>query len=102
MISWNLLEKVMDKIRSHLIIQGRVQGVWFRESTRREASSLGVYGWVKNRPDGTVEVLVEGPVEEVKKLVRWCHHGPSSAVVRSVQEKEGPWTGEFDSFDVTF
>jgi acylphosphatase len=92
----------MDKIRRRLIIQGRVQGVWFRESTRREAAGLGVYGWVRNRPDGTVEVLVEGPEEKVEKLVLWCHHGPSSAMVSSVHEKEEIWIGEFDSFDISF
>jgi acylphosphatase len=55
----------MDNIRVRLIIQGRVQGVWFRDSTRREAMSLGVNGWVKNCRDGSVEVLAEGPEERV-------------------------------------
>ncbi len=50
----------MENKRVHMIIKGRVQGVWFRESTRREAVSLGIKGWVRNLPDGTVEVLAEG------------------------------------------
>ena len=92
----------MAKIRMHLIIEGRVQGVWFRESTRREAASLGVSGWVRNRPEGTVEVVAEGMEEKVKKLVSWCHHGPSSALVREVYEKEEEWVGEFDGFDISY
>ena len=92
----------MAKIRMHLIIEGRVQGVWFRESTRREAASLGVSGWVRNRPEGTVEVVAEGMEEKVKKLVSWCHHGPPSALVRKVHEKEEGWVGEFDGFDISY
>ncbi len=92
----------MNNIRVRLIIEGRVQGVWFRESTRRKASGLGVRGWVKNRPDWTVEVLAEGPEDRVKGLVSWCHHGPSAAGVNRVQETEEKWQGEFDSFDIVF
>jgi len=65
----------VDNIRVRLIIEGRVQGVWFRESTRREAERLGVRGWVRNRREGSVEVVAEGPEESVRKLVDWCHHG---------------------------
>jgi acylphosphatase len=91
-----------NNIRVRLIIEGRVQGVWFRESTRREASRLGVVGWVKNRPDGKVEVLAEGPEERVRNLVIWCHHGPASARVSRVRETEEAWRGEFSSFDVVY
>ncbi|HDZ89530.1 MAG: acylphosphatase [Deltaproteobacteria bacterium] len=92
----------MDRVRVHLIIEGRVQGVWFRESTRREAVSLRVYGWVKNLPDGTVEALIEGPEDQVKKLVSWCHEGPPSAKVTRVRERPETWQGEFSSFDIAF
>ena len=85
-----------------LIIKGRVQGVWFRESTRIEAVSLGVFGWVKNLPDGTVEVLAEGPEEGVKGLVSWCHHGPPVARVDQIHEKYQEWQGEVQSFDIVF
>ncbi len=91
-----------NNIRVRLIIEGRVQGVWFRESTRREASRLGVVGWVKNRPDGKVEVLAEGPEEAVRNLVTWCHHGPSTARVNRVRETEEAWRGEFASFDIVY
>jgi len=92
----------MADIRVRLIIKGRVQGVWFRESTRRQAVSLAVTGWVKNRPDGAVEVMAEGPEEQVKELVSWCHHGPPSARVDKIHKTEEKWTGEFDSFDVVY
>jgi len=92
----------MANIRVRLIIEGRVQGVWFRDSTRREADRLGVCGWVRNRPDGTVEVLAEGQEERVGKLVAWCYHGPQGAVVTRVQETEESWEGEFDSFNIVF
>lgn len=92
----------MDNIRARLIIQGRVQGVWFRDSTRREAMKLGVTGWVKNRRDGGVEVVAEGPEERVKQLVAWCHHGPSYAKVTDVLQTNEEWQGEFGSFDIVF
>ena len=92
----------MDNTRVRLIIEGRVQGVWFRGSARREATRLGVTGWAKNRYDGRVEVLAEGPADKVDKLVTWCHHGPSAARVTHVQEIREEWMGEFDSFDIVF
>jgi acylphosphatase len=92
----------MDNIRVRLIIQGRVQGVWFRDSTRREAIHLGVTGWVKNRRDGGVEVVAEGLEDGVKQLVVWCHQGPSHARVTDVLQTREEWQGEFDSFDIVF
>ncbi len=90
----------MDEIRVRLIIEGRVQGIWFRDSTMQEALGLGVRGWVKNRMDGGVEVLAEGPEKQVGQLVAWCHHGPSRARVTKVYETTEDWQGEFDSFDI--
>ena len=92
----------MDNIRKHLIIEGRVQGVCFRESTRRKAVFLGVSGWVKNRSDGAVEALLEGPRETVSRLVAWCQGGPSAANVTKVHEAEEPWQGEFGSFEILY
>jgi len=92
----------MDNIRTHLIIEGRVQGVWFRDSTRTEATRLNLTGWVKNRFDGSVELVAEGPRDKVKKLIEWCHHGPPSARVSGVHEIKEDFTGEFDSFRITF
>ena len=76
----------MGNIRAHLIIEGRVQGVFFRDSTRREAIKLGLKGWVKNRFDGSVEVVAEGPMGKVEQLIQWSHHGPPSARVTRLHE----------------
>jgi acylphosphatase len=92
----------MAQIRRRLIIEGRVQGVFFRDSTRQEARSLQLTGWVKNRRDGGVEVIVEGPEDSVRRLIRWCHQGPPAANVNRVEEIEEERTGEFYSFDVVF
>ena len=92
----------MDNIRVRLIIRGRVQGVWFRGSTRREAFSLGLAGWVRNLPDGSVEAVVEGPEDRVRRLVSWCKTGPPAAKVSWVEEIREPWKGEFSDFDIVF
>ncbi|HIC85819.1 MAG TPA: acylphosphatase [Desulfobacterales bacterium] len=92
----------MNNKRVRLIIKGRVQGVWFRDSTRRQASRLGVRGWVRNLPDGSVEVLAEGPAQKVDKLVEWCHEGPPAARVDQVIHDQEAWRGEFDSFEIRY
>ncbi|MBF0612502.1 MAG: acylphosphatase [Magnetococcales bacterium] len=63
---------------------GKVQGVWYRESTRKKAEELGVKGWVRNRADGSVEALLQGPAAAVHALVAWCHQGPPLAEVTQV------------------
>ena len=92
----------MDNIRVRLFIKGRVQGVWFRDSTRQEARRLGVNGWARNIPDGRVEVLAEGPANKVRNLIDWCHQGPPLARVERVEESFEEWTGEFNSFNIVF
>lgn len=92
----------MASIRVNLIIEGRVQGVWFRDSTRKKALSLGVFGYVKNRPDGTVKAVAEGPEDYVKEFVSWCHKGPPASHVTAVLESEEEWRGEFRSFEIVF
>ena len=92
----------MDTIRAHLIIEGRVQGVWFRDSTRNEATRLNCTGWVKNCFDGSVELVAEGSQEEVEKLIEWCHHGPPAARITRVHEIKEDYTGDFDSFRISY
>jgi len=92
----------MEQMRVHLVIEGRVQGVWFRDSTRRKALSLGVHGWVRNLPDGRVEVVAEGSESQVNELVAWCHQGPPYAQVTRVHENVETWQGEFTSFGIHF
>jgi acylphosphatase len=75
-------------IRRRVVVHGRVQGVFFRDTARRMARSRGVSGWVRNTPDGTVEAVFEGPPDAVDVLVRWCEQGPRGAFVDRVDVTE--------------
>jgi len=92
----------MAEIRVHLVISGRVQGVFFRYATQEEATRLGVTGSVRNLKNGSVEVIAEGEEAPVEQLVRWCHKGPPSAQVREVEIENEPPTGEFTRFMITY
>ena len=92
----------MPLARVHCIVHGRVQGVAFRAATQRQARQLGVCGWVRNRPDGTVELLAEGEQVSVQQLVDWCQHGPPGARVTQVQVDWQPLTGEFVGFEIRY
>lgn len=72
-------------VRKHVVVHGRVQGVFFRDSTREQAQSQGVAGWVGNRGDGAVEAVFEGSSEDVERMVEFCRSGPSSADVDDVE-----------------
>ncbi|HEY8544533.1 MAG TPA: acylphosphatase [Acidimicrobiales bacterium] len=74
-------------VRYRVVVTGRVQGVWYRESCRRTAERLGVGGWVRNRPDGSVEAAVEGPPAAVDRLLDWMREGPPRAVVEKVDPR---------------
>lgn len=75
-------------VARNVVASGRVQGVFFRDATRREALRLGVSGWVSNRSDGAVEAHLEGPTDAVAQLVQWCRDGPRSADVEDLQVTE--------------
>ena len=72
-------------MRKRVVVHGRVQGVFFRDSTRERAQSTGVAGWVTNRPDGAVEAVLEGDAEAVESMVRWMSEGPRRADVDEVE-----------------
>lgn len=72
------------QIRAHVFISGKVQGVGYRYSTVNEARQLDLNGWVRNLPDGRVEAVFEGNRGVVEQIIRWCHQGPTSAVVKNV------------------
>jgi acylphosphatase len=80
-------------VRRHLWISGRVQGVWYRQSTADEAERLGVRGWVRNLSDGRVEAVAEGSAHAVAALERWCWSGPRGARVVTVEVREEPVEG---------
>ncbi len=71
--------------RVHLLVTGRVQQVFFRQSTRNKALELGLRGWVRNRKSGTVELVAEGDAKLIEDLVTWCHSGPEHARVERVE-----------------
>lgn len=75
-------------IRRRVVVHGRVQGVFFRDTARRMAQSRGLGGWVRNAPEGTVEAVFEGEAEAVDSLVRWCGQGPRGADVQRVEATE--------------
>lgn len=81
-------------------IKGRVQGVFFRQSTLENARELGVNGWVRNLPNGGVEALFEGEEPAVKKLLTWCKRGPGTARVDEVLSTREKPTGEFADFRI--
>jgi acylphosphatase len=84
----------------HMHVRGRVQGVYFRASTQREAKRLGLSGWVKNRPDGGVEILAEGEEEGLKELIAWAQRGPSAARVERVDTRWRSYVGDFPDFRI--
>ena len=93
----------MEKqVRAHVVISGRVQGVFFRVETQRAAEGFGVFGWVRNRPDGTVEAVFEGAQQNVDAALDWCRQGPSMSRVDKVDVNWQDYSGEFSSFEITF
>lgn len=88
--------------RIHVVVTGIVQGVFFRASTVEEARRLGeIKGFVRNLPDGSVEIVAEGPEEKLKKLLAWAHHGPARAKVISVKASWGVSQKDLGEFNVS-
>ena len=92
----------MNKKQVILKIYGRVQGVFFRDSTWRQAKKLGLTGWVSNEKDGTVKVIVEGKQEDLEKLIQWCYNGPMMAQVEKIDIDWQEATGEFEGFEIKY
>ncbi|MDI6816632.1 MAG: acylphosphatase [Actinomycetota bacterium] len=84
--------------RAHIVIEGRVQGVYYRASLKEAAEGLGLKGWVRNLPGGEVEAAVEGEESAIDALVEWCWKGPPHAAVDNVTVEPGPLLGDFDTF----
>jgi len=85
--------------RRRIVVSGQVQGVSFRDETRRQAEDAGVAGWVRNLDDGRVEAVLEGPGEAIERVVAFCRSGPSGAQVDDVSETDEPPEG-LSGFDV--
>ena len=90
------------KIRAHVFVSGRVQGVFFRSETRYEAKRRKVAGWVRNTSDGRVEAVFEGEKEDVEKVIDFCRRGPSGARVMKIDVRWEDYIGEFKDFKVCY
>lgn len=93
---------MQENVRAHVIVSGRVQGVFFRLETKRMADEIGVFGWVRNLRDGTVEAVFEGDPDIVNEAVAWCRKGPAHAGVRQVDLSWPDYTGDFTEFKIIY
>ena len=89
-----------NKGRAHIWISGQVQGVFFRDTTRKKAEDLRLTGWARNLPDGRVESIFEGDKEAIEKIIEWAKEGPDTARVENVEVKWEEFRDEFSSFTV--
>ena len=83
-------------------VSGKVQGVWFRDFTRKEAAKLNVVGWVKNMPDGTVYLEAEGEEEQLNQLEKWLHVGSPMSTVNRIEVEWTKPTDEYSTFEMKF
>jgi acylphosphatase len=88
------------KTSIHCFISGKVQGVWFRANTKKEADKLGLKGWVRNLADGRVEVMASGSKDKIEQLLAWLQRGPERAQVTECHSEEVIWQS-FETFEVT-
>lgn len=88
------------KVRAHIYVSGRVQGVFFRVTTRCEATKRKVTGWVRNTNDNRVEAIFEGEQENVEKLIDFCRSGPTTAIVREIDIQWEEPSGQFPDFEI--
>jgi acylphosphatase len=93
---------ISTKVRAHVFITGRVQGVFFRSETRYEAKRLDVAGWVRNTPDGKVEAVFEGEEKSVKQIIEFCRRGPPEARVTDVHVVWENYADEFRDFEIRY
>jgi len=87
---------------AHIIVHGYVQGVFFRYNTKKQAISLGLKGYARNMPDGTVEIVAEGPEDKLNQLIRFCENSPGASNVSKVDVKFEKAKNEFESFVVKY
>ncbi|KXA92991.1 acylphosphatase [candidate division MSBL1 archaeon SCGC-AAA259E19] len=90
------------KKRAHVLVSGRVQGVFFRATTKEEARKREVNGWVRNLPDGRVEAVFEGEEDDVEEMVDFCHEGSRAAEVEDVEVNWDEYQDEFSGFEVQY
>jgi len=87
-------------VRAHVFISGDVQGVFFRRTAKLEAEKLSLIGWVRNRPDGEVELVAQGPKDKVNQFIKWCRRGPPFAKVENVEVEWKRNLEDFEEFEI--
>jgi acylphosphatase len=92
----------MNSKRVHLLVEGRVQGVYFRQGMMETAEKNNVLGWVRNLPDNKVEAILEGNDSNVDAVVEWARFGPAGAVVQELKVTEEEYVGEFSDFEIRY
>ena len=90
----------MEQVRAHLYIEGNVQGVFFRRSAKAKAGELGVVGLIRNRKDGLVEAIAQGPKSKVDAFIKWCKKGPPFAKVEKVEVEWNKNLEDFEEFEI--
>lgn len=90
------------KVEAHVLISGKVQGVWFRANTKEKARQLNIKGWVRNLPDGRVEAVFQGEKEMVEEMIKWCYKGPPLAEVENVEVEWKEPEEEFEDFSILY
>jgi acylphosphatase len=88
------------KKAARLIVQGTVQGIFFRQFVKEHSDNLGLVGFVRNLEDGTVEIIIEGEAEQIERLVRFVQKGPEHSQIRNVKVEERKWTGDLKEFKI--
>ncbi|HOP85891.1 MAG TPA: acylphosphatase [Syntrophorhabdaceae bacterium] len=86
--------------RVHIFVKGIVQGVFFRHFTSQQAKQLGIKGWVRNLPDGRVEMVCEGGEDSIEKIIAWSRRGPQGAVVEDIEVRYEEYKNEFTDFKI--
>ena len=91
-----------EKVRAHVVVSGRVQGVFFRAEAQEKAKELGVFGWVKNLSEGRVEAVFEGERDKVEQMVKWAKSGPPGAIVNDLNVVWEEYQAEFSNFEIRY
>jgi len=93
---------IVEKVRTHIFISGRVQGVFFRQFIQEKTQELGLFGWVKNLDDGRVEIVIEGDKEKIEKILIYLKKGPLLAKVENIEINYEQYQGEFKEFSILY
>jgi len=91
-----------EKVRVHILVSGKVQGVFFRSETQEKAQQLGLTGWVRNLPNGRVEAVFEGEKARIEEMIEWAKSGPPGAIVNHLDLKWEEYRGEFNNFEIRY